>query len=64
VRPPVSSWGQRLFYRAKSLQGAGTDFLAQWYRTPAGSAMEVYHNYREEPFHYDPRVLIVKDGDK
>jgi hypothetical protein len=26
-------------------------FLPDWYRTPAGAAVEFYHNYWEEPFH-------------
>ncbi len=29
------------------------DFLAGWYRTPAGAATELYHTYWEEPFHPD-----------
>lgn len=27
------------------------EFLPDWFRTPAGSATELYHNYWEEPFH-------------
>ncbi len=29
------------------------DFLASWYRTPGGAAVELYHSYWEEPFHPD-----------
>jgi hypothetical protein len=27
------------------------EFLPEWYRTPAGSATELYHTYWEEPYH-------------
>jgi len=36
------------------------DYLPAWYRTPAGSATELYHTYWEEPFH--PQGEFGPDG--
>ena len=43
-------WGSNpLRHRDYHEQG----FLPRWYHTPAGGAVELYHNYWEEPFHPD-----------
>ncbi len=52
--PPFGSNPER--YRAFHEQ----EFLGDWYRTPAGAAVEMYHTYWEEPFH--PQGEFGPDG--
>ncbi len=54
--PPWGSHPGR--YRAFHEQ----DSLARWYRTPAGSAVELYHTYWEEPYHPDGEFGADPDG--